>query len=121
MELKDTLPIRTDLGTVVLTKIIRFFDETYFEDADGFLGHIPYKLRGVLSVNESVIIRVCQYKKHRYDSSLDKNIFDGEPYICSSVQAHGTEKEMMNLWNADEVLTREVYKNTLTRHLPKNG
>lgn len=102
---------RNIIGAVFVTRVVGFIPEMsyakesyYFEDTEGLVCHVPFELRGLVKVNDFVICRVCQYKEHRYDPTLKKIVFDGKEYVCSSVQAYGTEKEIMELWNADEIV-----------------
>jgi hypothetical protein len=98
------------IGFVFYTRVSVLINEKEFEDDHGLIGHIPSKLKGILTVGDFVICRVSRFKEHRYDTVLRKNVFDGPVYICSSVQAHGTEKEIMERWNADDVLADDGQK-----------
>ncbi|MCF8449085.1 MAG: hypothetical protein K9G49_04360 [Taibaiella sp.] len=98
---------RGRIGTVFFTQVVAFVDFNLFEDSEGSICHVPYKFRNLLNVDDFVICRVCEYKRHRYDSNTRKIVFDGELYICSSVQIYGTKSKIMALWNADEVLEKQ--------------
>lgn len=97
-----------NVGEVFLQEVdYFFFDSYFFVSTEGRICHVPFRFRDKVKVGDHVICRICEYRRHRYDSETKKIVFDGEKYYCCSVQGYGSEEKMLEHWNADSELERE--------------